>query len=63
VVNYFFFRVPGDTGLDKRLEKHGIMIRNCSNYVNLSDDYFRVAVKSHKENEKLLAALKEELRR
>lgn len=63
VVNYFFFRVPGDTGLDKRLEKHGIMIRNCSNYANLSDDYFRVAVKSHEENEKLLAALKEELRR
>lgn len=61
VVNYFFFRAPGDQNLDKRMEKHGIMIRNCSNYVNLSDDYFRVAVKSHEENLKLLAALREEL--
>ena len=61
VVNYFFFRVPGDRELDKRLEKHGIMIRNCSNYVNLSEDYFRVAVKSHEENVRLLKVLKEEL--
>lgn len=61
VVNYFFFRVPGDRELDKRLEKHGIMIRNCSNYVNLSEDYFRVAVKSHEENVRLLEVLKEEL--
>ena len=35
------------------------MIRNCSNYVNLGDDYWRVAVKSHQENVKLISALKE----
>lgn len=61
VVNYFFFRSPGDDSLDKRMEKHGIMIRNCSNYVNLGKDYFRVAVKSHEENIKLLEALRKEL--
>lgn len=61
VVNYFFFRAPGITDLDKRMEKHGIMIRNCSNYVNLRDDYFRVAVRSREDNLKLLAALREEL--
>lgn len=61
VVNYFFFQTPGDESLDKRMEKHGIMIRNCSNYVNLGNDYFRVAVKSHEENLKLLEALKKEV--
>lgn len=61
VVNYFFFQAPGDDSLDKRMEKHGIMIRNCSNYVNLGNDYFRVAVKNHEENVKLLAALKKEM--
>lgn len=61
VVNYLFFQAPGVTDLDRRMERHGIMIRNCSNYVNLGRDYFRVAVKGHEENERLLAALKEAL--
>lgn len=56
--NYLFFQTPGITDLDKRLECHGIMIRNCSNYVNLGRDYWRVAVKSHEENEKLIKALR-----
>lgn len=61
VVNYLFFRAPGVADLDKRLEQHGIMIRNCSNYVNLGEEYFRVAVKSREDNLRLLAALKQEL--
>ena len=56
--NYLFFQTPGITDLDKRLESHGIMIRNCSNYVNLGTDYWRVAVKAHEENEKLMKALR-----
>lgn len=56
--NYLFFQTPGITDLDKRLEGYGIMIRNCSNYVNLGTDYWRVAVKSHEENEKLIKALR-----
>lgn len=57
--NYLFFRTPGVTDLDRRLEAKGIMIRNCSNYVNLQEDYWRVAVKSRKENVRLLDAMKE----
>ena len=34
------------------------MIRNCSNYVNLGRDYWRVAVKAHEENKKLIKALR-----
>ncbi|MDO5146234.1 MAG: threonine-phosphate decarboxylase CobD [Eubacteriales bacterium] len=59
--NYLFFRAPGITDLDDRLEKKGIMIRNCSNYVNLQGDYWRVAVKSHEENKKLLDAMRDVL--
>ena len=55
--NYLFFRTPGITDLDRRLEEKGIMIRNCSNYVNLGEDNWRVAVKDHAANEKLLEAL------
>ncbi len=60
-VNYLFFRTPGITDLDKRLEKKGIMIRNCSNYVNLGNDYWRVAVRCHEDNERLLEAMREVL--
>lgn len=58
VANYLFFRTPEITDLDKQLEGHGIMIRNCSNYVNLGRDYWRVAVKAHEENKKLIKALR-----
>ena len=61
VVNYFFFQAPGVKDFDKRMEKHGIMIRNCSNYVNLGDDYFRVAVRNREDNLKLIHAMKKEL--
>lgn len=57
--NYLFFRTPGIIDLDKQLEHYGIMIRNCSNYVNLGNDYWRVAVKAHGDNLRLIAALKE----
>ena len=56
--NYLFFQTPGITDLDKRLESYGIMIRNCSNYVNIGNDYWRTAVKSHEENKKLIKALR-----
>lgn len=57
--NYLFFHAPGVEDLDKQLEEKGIMIRNCSNYVNLGRDYWRVAVKDHASNERLIQALNE----
>ena len=55
--NYVFFRGPSD--LYEQLEKKKILIRDCSNYTGLSMGYFRVAVKSHLENQLLIGALKE----
>ena len=41
------------------LEKHNILIRDCSNYAGLEKGYYRIAVKKHDDNEKLITALKE----
>lgn len=38
---------------------HGIMLRDCSNLEGLHEGYYRVAVRSRAENEKLLGVLKE----
>ena len=40
------------------LIKDKIIIRDCSNFVGLSEKYFRVAVKTREENQKLLSAMK-----
>jgi len=39
------------------LEKRGILIRDCSNFRGLDDYFFRVAVKKHSENKKLINCL------
>lgn len=43
---------------DKLLE-HGILIRDCSNFRGLKQGYYRVAIKTREENEKLLKAIGE----
>ncbi|MGR3317907.1 MAG: threonine-phosphate decarboxylase CobD [Candidatus Anammoxibacter sp.] len=62
-VNFILIKITEDVLtaaiLYERLIKFGIVIRNCSNFVNLSDKYFRVAVRKHDENIRLLEALGE----
>lgn len=53
--NYILFRGPED--LAEHLRMQGIMIRSCGNYVNLDDTYYRIGVKRHLDNEKLVKAL------
>lgn len=55
--NYLFFQAPGITDLFERLLSWGIYIRKCANFVGLDGTYYRVAVKSHEDNEKLARAL------
>jgi threonine-phosphate decarboxylase len=45
--------------LQERLGPKGILIRNCSNFDNLSPFYFRLAVRTRPENQRLLMALNE----
>jgi len=55
--NYIFFQ--GEETLQDALYEKGFAIRDCSNYRNLSAGYYRIAVKSHEDNERLLAAWQE----
>lgn len=55
--NYIFFKAAPD--LKEACKVHGILIRDCSNYVGLEPGYFRVSVKLHEENLELLEALRE----
>ncbi len=65
VTNFILIKIE-KTGLTSKslrglLIKKGILIRDCSNFRNLNKKYIRIAVRSHKENLKLLYALKEVL--
>ena len=58
--NYLLFRA-GCTDLRERLLKKDILIRACAGYAGLGPDYYRVCVRTGRENERLLYALKEVL--
>ena len=57
--NYIFFYGPED--LFERCVAKGFLIRDCSNYPGLKKGYYRVAVKLHEQNEKLIEVLEEVL--
>ena len=55
--NYLFVKIVGGgnvTDLAGFCLKRGIMIRNCANYDGLDDSFFRIAVRSDRENQQLL---------
>jgi threonine-phosphate decarboxylase len=54
--NYLFFKAQSDLG--ERLLQQNILIRNCSNYNGLKEGYFRVAVRTPKDNEVLVQAIR-----
>ena len=45
------------TKIQKQLLKHKILIRDCKNFRGLNNYYIRIAIKSHKDNLKLVEAL------
>mgnify|MGYP004475292461 FL=1 len=53
--NYIFFKGPEEL-FDFCLRKR-IVIRDCSNYPGLTKGYYRIAVKKHEENVKLIEVL------
>ena len=58
--NYLLFYTK-DRHLREKLWKRGIMIRDCSNYSGLEKGWFRIGIRSRKENELLLKEMKEVL--
>jgi threonine-phosphate decarboxylase len=56
--NFILIKTKYDsTKLQQKLLKHKILIRDCKNFRGLNNHYFRIAVKSHKDNVKLVKAL------
>lgn len=55
--NYIFFKGPEN--LYEQCLKRGILIRDCENYPGLLKGFYRVAVRLHEENEKLIQELHE----
>ncbi|MFQ5714690.1 MAG: pyridoxal phosphate-dependent aminotransferase [Candidatus Scalinduaceae bacterium] len=60
--NFILVRIENGEITSSRIHdlllKDKIIIRDCSNFIGLSDKYFRVAVRTREENQKLLNALK-----
>lgn len=54
--NYLFFKGPEN--LFEACVKKGILIRDCSNYRGLQKGFFRIAIKKHEENMRLIETLK-----
>ena len=57
-----FVLIQYDKDLYNRLLEHGILIRDCSNFEGLDHGYYRVAVRSHDLNMKLVRAIRSVLR-
>ena len=56
-VNFLLFQ--GREDLHQRLRERGIAIRSCRNYHGLGPGWYRIAVRLHEENERLIEAMKE----
>ena len=55
--NFLFFELNGDAEFCQRMRRQGVLVRDCSNYSNLKPGCYRVAVRSHGENKKLVQAI------
>ena len=57
-VNYLFFRsdVPQ---LGEKMRRLGVMIRSCANYPGLSEGWYRVAVRTREENQRLVECIRQ----
>lgn len=54
-----FILMKGMKGLYDRLLAKGIMIRRCDDMGELTDGFYRIAVRCHEDNERLIAAIRE----
>ena len=58
--NFLLFFCP-DTELDRKLERRGILLRNCTNFPGLGPGWYRTAVRTEAENQILLRLMREVL--
>ena len=58
--NFLLFKAPEDFG--ERLKEKGAVVRGCANYPGLDNTWYRTAVRTPEENEKLLKIMREVLK-
>ncbi len=58
MVNFYLIKHPQSSNIVNELRKQGILIRDCSNFRGLTGEFMRVAVKTHRDNTRLIKALK-----
>lgn len=59
--NYFLLRLSQGKAADLKaylVEKHGLLIRDASNFVGLNDSFFRLALQEPESNQLLIKAIK-----
>ncbi len=54
--NYLLLKCRSD--LADLMEREGILIRRCGNFRGLTDSFFRIAVKSYEDNQRLVETIK-----
>lgn len=59
--NYIFF-FSKEYELYEKLIERGILIRSCKSYNVIPDGFYRIAIKTHKENERLIEELSKVLK-
>lgn len=60
--NFILCRLPWGKASDLKnflIDRHGLLIRDASNFQGLSDAHFRIAAQSRKENDLLISAIKQ----
>lgn len=57
--NYLLIKTMHNYPWPDKLKKHHILIRDCSNYHGLSEGFYRIAVKTRRDNRKLIKIMKE----
>lgn len=55
--NFYLIKMRNAQQAALQLRDKGIMVRNCANFIGLDETYLRVAVKSNKDNMRLLKEL------
>ena len=58
--NYLLFQCA-DAELALKLRERGVLIRDCSSFDGLSSGWFRIAIRTEAENDRLLQVLREVL--
>jgi len=55
VTNFLLIKIPFDsTYFTEKLLEKGMFVRDCKNFRNLGNNYIRIGIRSHKDNEKFI---------